>query len=195
MIALVTLGACCSTTADASAGVVVGAAVTGTTVAVALANAWYFGICQLAVLWIGLFAQQPLIVVLGGVPDVSNVDHHSSPQTRTSWAPRLAPVTLLRATLLVGGLTWALSVLAVWIGSPPESASITQGADWLLLPLGLGELAILAALRPEALQAVGHRIESHRGWSVVIRGTLGGAGLCSRATSLRPPRERDSSGG
>jgi len=67
LVALVTLGACCSTTAAASAGVVVVAAITGTTVAATLANSWYLGIFQIVILWVGLVAQEQLLVVFLGL--------------------------------------------------------------------------------------------------------------------------------
>lgn len=83
LLALVTLGACCSTTAAASVGVVVVAAMTGTTAAATLANSWYLGVFQLLVLWAGLVAQEQLIVVYRGLP----VDLGNSPTTAAGSVP------------------------------------------------------------------------------------------------------------
>ncbi len=60
MIALVTLGACCSTTAAATAGLGVIAQASGTSIDELLANNWYIGVFQILVLWIALIAQEQL---------------------------------------------------------------------------------------------------------------------------------------
>lgn len=173
MVALVTLGACCSTTAAASAGVVVVAAVTGTTVAAALANAWYLGLFQLAVLWVGLFAQEQLLVIYRGL-------YPPDPRTAVSPARRgvaRSPVVgVVRALLLVGGTTWALSVFAAWAAVSPAHAGPLEWADWLLLHELLGWFAVLVALRPGVLVTVLHGRTLERGIAAPVRLVLGAAG-------------------
>jgi hypothetical protein len=87
LVALVTLGACCSTTAAASAGVVLVAAVTGTSVAFALANSWYLGLFQLAVLGLGLLAQEQLVMIYGRLPELVLRRVEDSAPTETEATP------------------------------------------------------------------------------------------------------------
>jgi hypothetical protein len=67
LVALVTLGACCSTAAGASAGVLLLHAVSGSSATSALANVWYLGFFQLGIVWAGLLAQEQLVTVYRGL--------------------------------------------------------------------------------------------------------------------------------
>ncbi len=63
MIALVTLGACCSTTAAATAGISLAAHAGGIGLAGLLSNTWYLGVIQLSVVYVALIAQEQLLRV------------------------------------------------------------------------------------------------------------------------------------
>ncbi|MGA7922471.1 MAG: hypothetical protein WCA77_00630 [Thermoplasmata archaeon] len=63
MFALVTLGACCSTTAAATAGLSLAARWGGGTATSLLGNTWYLGLIQLSVVYGALLAQEYLVRV------------------------------------------------------------------------------------------------------------------------------------
>jgi hypothetical protein len=63
MVALVTLGACCSTTAAATAGLSLAARLGGGAASAVLANTWYLGAIQLSVVYVALLAQEHLVRV------------------------------------------------------------------------------------------------------------------------------------
>jgi hypothetical protein len=63
MISLVTLGACCSTTAAATAGLSLAAHSGGIGLSTVFANAWYLGVIQVLVVYGALIAQEQLLRV------------------------------------------------------------------------------------------------------------------------------------
>lgn len=183
MIALVTLGACCSTTAAATAGIGVVAQASGTTTQALLLNSWYLNVFQVAVLWVALVAQEQLLTVYGRL---------LQPKEAGAELVVPAPVDLrfgvgavLRAGLVVGGVTWALATVAEWTASPPPAltpALLTQG---LLLHLVPALFAVAAGLfAVPTYRAI--RAAEHRGPSLACRAALlvGGIAL---ATWVPPP--------
>jgi hypothetical protein len=176
MIALVTLGACCSTTAAATAGIGVVAQASGTTIQNVLANTWYLNVFQVGVLWVALVAQEQLLSVygrlLGGTaPGVAAPVH--APLDR-----RFAAGSLLRLGLLVGGVTWALAAVAVWTTPSPPSPTPVLVFQWAVQHELLAGFAIGSGLF--VLGTYGFlRNPAHPTASLVVRGVLlvGGASL------------------
>jgi hypothetical protein len=186
MIALLTLGACCSTTAAATAGVGLVAQVSGSSTDTLLLNNWYLGVFQVAVVWTALIAQELLLRVYGGL---FGLPTDSAAATATPSPPRLGRRFLvgstLRVGLLVGGVTWSLAMLVDWTSVAPTSASVTDWVRWVVQHQLIAFLAILAALFPRGLAATFARAA---GTSVgrLTRGVLLVAGL-SLAVGVPPP--------
>ncbi len=153
MIALVTLGACCSTTAVATAGVGLVAQASGSSLDNLLVNNWYLDVFQVSVVYVALIAQELILRVYGGLLGLTPLD---GARTAPPPAPAIRPAYAilsgaLRATLLLAGLTWSLAVFAEWAGPSP---SLTSGAlwfQWLLQHELLGGFAIAVALFPQAV--------------------------------------------
>ncbi|HEV2230838.1 MAG TPA: hypothetical protein VGS18_01465, partial [Thermoplasmata archaeon] len=129
MIALVTLGACCSTNAVSLASLGATAQVTGTTVDNLLFDSWYLPLFQLIVLWIALVAQEQLVRVYGPVIGLT-----PAPTARLETTTRFASLTLrssaavvARVALIIAGTTWGLALLAEWTLPVPPACS---GAMW-----------------------------------------------------------------
>ncbi|HEV2316162.1 MAG TPA: hypothetical protein VGV89_01115 [Thermoplasmata archaeon] len=150
MIALVTLGACCSTTAAAAAGVGVVAQTSGTSVGALLANNWFLGVFQIGILWVSLVAQEQLLAVYGAF--VGRPGDGSAAPTAEMPHPAISLRTVvglvLRFALLVGGLTWSLAMFVGWFGMPPQTAGAGLWFDWIAIHQFLGLLAIAVALSP-----------------------------------------------
>jgi hypothetical protein len=151
MLTLVTLGACCSTTAAATAGISLAAQSSGTNLLAVLSNNWYLGVFQLAILWVALLAQEQIVAVYGILFGLS-----SEGGTATALAPPPVSVrsglgALLRVALVVSGLTWALAAVADWTTVSPFSAPAAAWADWIGLHFLLGGLAVVAGLAPQGL--------------------------------------------
>jgi hypothetical protein len=153
MLTLVTLGACCSTTAAATAGVGMVAQVSGSTTNNLLLNNWFLGVFQMAIVWVALVAQELVLRVYGGLFGRSASPAPSSYVT-PQFGSRLVLSTLLRAGLLVGGVTWSLAMLVEWTTTPPLAASGALWFRWLLEYQLVAFLAILAALFPSGLAEV-----------------------------------------
>jgi hypothetical protein len=156
MIALVTLGACCSTTASATAGVGLVAQASGSTLNNLLINNWFLDVFQVAVVYVALMAQELLLRVYGGLFGLTALS--SGHGTAVVSAPPLDRSTLaagaLRAALLLAGLTWSLAMFAEWAGgaSPPlDSGGLWF--QWILQHQLLGDFAVVAALLPAATAA------------------------------------------
>jgi len=172
MIALVTLGACCSTTAAATAGVGLVAQSSGTSGSNLLYNNWYLGLFQMVVVYVALIAQELLLRVYGKVFGAN--DPAFAPSTRPAAKPftrRTFAAGLLRAGLLAGGVTWLLAVVAAWTTTDPSSASAALWFTWVVDHGLIGGFAVLAALSPStALRAVNGFGAKTSG--VAIRGAL-----------------------
>lgn len=166
MITLLALGACCSTTAAATAGVGVIAQISGTTEANLLQNNWYLSIFQIAVVWVALVAQEALLDVYGslfGAPGAA--DAHAAPARAPRIDRRVVAGTLVRGLLLVAGVTWSLAMFADWTTIDPSRASFALWVDWILLHQFLSGLAVSLALFPGSFARLGVRLEgSSVGW-------------------------------
>jgi len=186
MIAMLTLGACCSTTAAATAGVGLVAQVSGSTTDNLLVNNWYLGVFQVVVVWTALIAQELLLRVYGGLfglPAESSGPYASS--APPPFTARFLVGSLLRVGLLVGGVTWSLAMLADWTVVAPGSASAATWFRWIVQDQLLAGLAIATALFPQGLSALltrGSRTRLGR-WG---RGLLLMAGA-SLAIGVPPP--------
>lgn len=155
MVALLTLGACCSTSAAAVGGIGALAEASGTSYDQILLNPWFLNVFQVTVLGIALLAQEQLIAVYGnlvGSPPViaprATVSATVEP-LRARW-----PALTLRMFLVIAGTLWALALLI-------EVASPTPGAPLAAFVLGalwqhafLGGIAIAAGLVPAILWGV-----------------------------------------
>lgn len=176
LISLVTLGACCSTTAAATAGIGLAAQASGTPFDTVLANTWYLGVFQLGVLWVALLAQEQLVAVYGVLFGVGSdaqreIDPPADPTGRTTFGR-----ILLRVGLLAGGVTWSLSMFAQWTVLGPGAASASDWVGWLLGHQLLAAVAILAALYPASfVRSLRSLASDRRGW--IFRGTIALGGL------------------
>jgi hypothetical protein len=184
MIALITLGACCSTTAAATAGIGITAQATGTSTVTLLANTWYLGVFQLAILYVALLAQEQLLTVYAGIVSspvgIDPVTAISPPLDR-----RFAVGALLRVALLAAGVTWCLAMVAQWLTVSPATASPGMWVSWLLQHQLIGFAAIFAGLFPLPTYRAFVRLASS--WAgLVLRALLVVAGV-SLAFGVPPP--------
>jgi hypothetical protein len=175
MIALVTLGACCSTTAAATAGIGVAAQTSGTTINTLLQNNWYLNVFQLVILWVALIAQEQLLVAYGIFfdPDRARAAAVTVPQERFAYAKGGA-----RLALLIGGITWSLATIADWTQVSASSAGLGLWFHWIVQQQIPGLLAVAVALAPSGTASVLVRqLRRPAGWA--IRGALlvGGASV------------------
>ncbi len=184
LIALVTLGACCSTTAAATAGIGLTAQATGTSALTLLANDWYLGVFQLVILYVALLAQEQLLTVYGAVVPSTDGLESANPAP----APvdrRFAAGAILRVALLAAGVTWSLAMLADWLTVNPAAASAAMWASWLLQHQLVGFAAILAALLPlPTYRAFARLASSSAGLGLRLLLVIGGASL---AIGTPPP--------
>lgn len=153
MIALVTLGACCSSAAAATAGVGLVAQASGSSVDNLLVNNWYLDVFQMSVVFVSLLAQELLLRVYGGLFGLER-----TPGASGSASTRPAPVGwrwvaggTLRVGLLLAGVSWALAMLAAWTTVPPTSAGPALWFNWLAQHQLVSWIAIVAALFPGAM--------------------------------------------
>ncbi len=151
MIGLVTLGACCSTTTAATAGVGLVAAASGTTVTSLILNNWVLGLFQLAVVWVALLAQEMLLTIYGGLYGRAGRTVASESASAPAIGGRYIVGIALRVALIVAGLLWALAIFAQWPSSPPTAAGPGLWFQWIVQHELLGLLAILAGLFPQPI--------------------------------------------
>ena len=154
MIALVTLGACCSTTAVATAGVGLVAQASGSTVNNLLINNWYLDVFQVSVVYVALVAQELILRVYGGLLGLRSVDSvvaASGSATGLRPSPPPLAVGALRGALLLAGLTWSLGMFAEWAGPSPTLGSGGLWFQWLIQHQLVGDFAIAVALFPGAV--------------------------------------------
>ena len=153
MIALVTLGACCSTTAAATAGVGLVAQASGSTTTNLLLNNWFLGAFQIAVVYVALIAQELLLRIYGslfagGDPGFSRPQRSPGPIDR-----RVLVTGALRIALVAAGVTWILTVLADWTTVNPGAASAGAWFNWLVEHWLLGGFAVVVGLSPGTVRA------------------------------------------
>ena len=177
MIALVTLGACCSTTAAATAGVGLVAQASGSTLDNLLINNWYLDVFQVVIIGVALLAQEVLLEIYGGLFGLAPVTNEGAP---VALPPRLSPRTIavgaLRGALLVAGVTWSLAMLAEWTTTSPSSGSAVLWFQWLFQHQWLGILAVAVALFPAATSRAFLRGDS-LAWGLRIGSLVAGASL------------------
>jgi hypothetical protein len=166
MIALVTLGACCSTTAAATAGVGLVAQASGSSTSNLLFNNWFLGAFQMVVVYIALVAQELLLRVYGALfagdaPEFATRGRSSPPLDRRALA-----IGVLRAGLVAAGVTWILTAVADWTVVNPATASAGLWFNWLIEHGLVGGFAVLAALSPHDVARAYRRISS------TVRGSL-----------------------
>lgn len=149
MIALVTLGACCSTTAAATAGVGLVAQASGSSTSNLLFNNWFLGAFQIVVVYVALLAQELLLRVYGTMFGAADPGVISSTVTESRPIDRRAVASsVLRVGLVAAGITWGLAVLADWTVAAPLSASAGLWFNWLVEHWLIGGLAVFVALAP-----------------------------------------------
>ncbi len=178
MIALVTLGACCSTTAAATAGIGLAAQASGTTLAALLVNTWYLGVFQIVVLGAALLAQEQLAEVYGYLLDPARARPMSGEPAAATVTPRYLASGALRVGLLAAGVTWGLALAAEWTTAAP---SATSGVAWFnglfehLLP---AIAAVVAALAPGAfVRALTGAPSKYAAWVLRAALVVGGVAL------------------
>ena len=184
LIALVTLGACCSTTAAATAGIGITAQATGTSTGTLLLNNWYLGVFQLVILYVALLAQEQLVTIYGtltGAPGTTAYPVVAAPRL----SRRFAVGAALRVVLLAAGVTWCLAVLADWLTISPATASVGLWTSWLLQHLLLGLVAMFAALFPATLFRT--LMESSNRWPARLMRLALAIGGVSLAIGVPPP--------
>lgn len=173
LIALVTLGACCSTTAAATAGIGAIAQASGTGIDQLLFNNWYLDVFQVGVLWIALLAQEQLLVIYGGLlgdPEASGAATVPTPLGRRS-----GPPAALRVVLLGGGVVWGVSAVVAWTSFDPVPVTAGLLAQALVQHLLLAALAVAAGLfGASAIAPLGR--ESPRAALLALRAALVVAG-------------------
>ena len=143
-LAVVTLGACCSTTAAATAGIVAVAQASGTTPTAVLANTWYLGLFQVVVVYLALLAQEQLVAVFGLAPDAPQDGRGPAAPS----AGRSIAVTSARLALVAVGVLWAFSGLTYWFSVPLADTPLTGWFNVLAEHLVPGSLAVLVGLNP-----------------------------------------------
>ena len=168
MIGLITLGACCSTTAAATAGVGALAQASGSSLYAVQFNTWYIDVFQGAVVWVALIAQEQLLVVaglLGGRAATPAGAYDAIPERK-----RVA-ASLLRLLLVVAGTTWVLTGIAQGAFGDVSGPWPSDLVGGVLLHGFLPCVAIAAGLFPDgAVRAFGR---AARPFAVAVRGALG----------------------
>lgn len=171
MIALVTLGACCSTTAAATAGVGLVAQSSGSTTSNLLDNNWYLGVFQIAVVYVALIAQELLLRVYGTMFATRDPGFVAAPEVPRKIDRRSVASAALRAGLLAAGVTWVLAVLADWTNTSPASAPPGIWLNWVVEHWLVGTWAILVALAPRTVRSWARSMVS-TGSGLVFRSSL-----------------------
>jgi hypothetical protein len=171
MLALVTLGACCSTTAAATAGIGVVAQASGSSSTSLLANSvWYLGVFQMVVLFVALIAQEQLLAVYGILFGLeSAVPSAAAPPPR--FDSRFLVGAIARVALLVAGVTWALAIVAEWATTSQGSVVAAVWYQAIVEHEMVALLAVVAALFTVGSLHAFQRM-SARSWGLAVRGLL-----------------------
>ncbi|MCI4338378.1 MAG: hypothetical protein L3J72_03655, partial [Thermoplasmata archaeon] len=154
MIAAVTLGACCSTTAASTAGIGLAAQASGTTVTNLLANSWFLNLLQVLVLGVALLAQEQLIEVYGRVLGVLPSTDSSSGERAHAPTARTVGTGMVRALLVGAGVAWSLSMFVAWTQVDPTRAGVGSWFEWLVVYQAIAILAVGAGLFPTGFARV-----------------------------------------
>ena len=153
MITLVTLGACCSTTAAATAGVGLVAQASGSSTSNLLLNNWFLGVFQMAVVYVALIAQELLLRMYGRLFATNDPAFATATGPPTRFDRYAFAAGALRVALLAAGITWVLTVLADWTTVNPGTASVGLWFNWLLEHWLVGGMAVMVALSPRSVLA------------------------------------------
>lgn len=151
MVALLTLGACCSTSFAAAAGIGAVAMASGVTLTLLQLNNWYLNVLQILVLGIALIAQEGLLKLYGGLLGLRSEDRRSESLAVESVVgePRWT-ATLLRGVIVVVGAAWSLAFL-LEVAAPPAGAPfagvVAGGMFQHVLP---GGTAVLVGISPNS---------------------------------------------
>lgn len=155
MVALLTVGACCSTSLAATGDIAAIAEASGASSTQILLNSWFLNVFQVVVLGIALVAQEQLIAVYGNLLTSPPSGTPDFPKERANLRPEvLWPVLALRMALVVAGTLWALSLVLeiAASGSGPPLAALLVGG---VLQRGfLGATVVAAGLLPTTMLAV-----------------------------------------
>jgi hypothetical protein len=155
MVALLTLGACCSTSAAAVGGIGALAEASGTSYNQLLLHPWFLNVFQVAVLGIALLAQEQLIAVYGNLMPSSSEAPIPTPKGAASEPRRgRVPIVVLRGFLILAGTVWSLSLLLELASPTPGDPIAVLVAGGLLQHVVLGTAAIAAGLAPAILLSV-----------------------------------------
>jgi hypothetical protein len=155
MIGLLLLGACCSISVGAIAGIGTVAQVSGSNIDNVLLNSWYLGLFELGVLYAALVAQEELLTVYGGLfgfgPALGLTAEEAA--RRPTFDRRAAVAAVGRVALVAGGLTWILSMSTywfepTWFGPVPPAPSTALWLSFLFQHLVPGGLALGVAFFP-----------------------------------------------
>lgn len=157
LLALLTLGACCSTSAAAVAGVTAIAQSTGTSPNTLFVQTWFLNVFQLVILGVALLAQERLVTLYGALVGIELRPAPAGAEATRSSTGTLRvrlPVVALRVVLVAAGTLWALAGL-IELTAPPGDGPTTALVAVVLLqhPL-LGGIAIGAGLAPASLLAL-----------------------------------------
>jgi hypothetical protein len=175
MIAALTLGACCSTTAASTAGIGLAAQASGTTLDNLLANTWFLNLLQVFVLGLALLAQEQLIRVYGTVLGVTPPGKERR-AVLPRWSVRLLLSGLARVALLFAGAIGALGIFVAWTLVNPVSSGPVAWGFWLLAYELVAIFAIAAALAPVGVSEL-LRSATNRSRARALRGALFASGL------------------
>ncbi len=173
LVALLAIGACCSTTAAAGAGIPVIAGLTGLSVAGLLFNDWFLSLFQVAIVAAALVAQEAILQAYGGLfgrPSATAVVLAPPAISR-----RMLAGVAFRAALLIGGLLWSLEMFVAWTSVSPATAPLAVWVEWLFVHQFVAAVAIAVAILPGPM--VSALTESGgRRFRAMLRGVIGVAG-------------------
>lgn len=153
-LALVTMGACCTTTAASAAGLGVVAQTTGTNVNTLLVNSWYLGVFQMVVVLIALLAQEAILVAYGPMLGLGGAPLFSSPSAADPPPLRVRDILAagIRIVLIGTAVLWSLSAVAATFSS---ATPLSTAADWFGFIVEhqlVAALIILVALIPRTVR-------------------------------------------
>lgn len=151
ILALVTMGACCTTTAASAAGLGVVAQTTGTTVDTLLANDWYLGVFQLVVVGVALLAQEAILVAYGPLLGLSAPDEERTSNVAPLKARDFARYGV-RAFLIGAAAFWSLWAFSAQFTAGAALTSAAAWAGFVVEHLVVSSLVISFALYPEAFR-------------------------------------------
>ncbi len=161
------VGSCCCIACTSASSLAVFSAAGGIDVAAAgginffslLANNWYVSLFQVAVVWASLVAQERTLAVSDRCSPV------------TAGRTRLVLGSLLKAGLLIAGITWSLAMFVEWTIASPLTADIPTWYHWVFEHQVLSVTVIAVALYPREIISLMTRLLRAR-YSWLWRGVL-----------------------